>query len=253
MHRFDRWLKGLALTVGLMVLGGSVLWAEKKQAGRICQGIDIHIMNTKGHQFVQDSMILAYLNKQHQESIVGVSLHQIASKKIENTIKSNNFVRVCNVYKNWNGRLKIAIFPKRPIARIICTDKPGKYIDEQGEVLPLATNYTARVLLINGKNLCDIDQCLKDSEHGLALLRLLNLIDQDPFWNAQINHINCDEKGKFIFTTQLGKQAVVFGRLENINKKLEKLKLFYKVILPHKGWNTYKRVNLEFDNQIVCE
>jgi cell division protein FtsQ len=253
MHRFYRWLKGLALTVGFMVLGGSVLWAEKKQANRVCQGIDIHITNTKGHQFIQDSIILAHLNKQHQESIVGVSLHQIASKKIENTIKSNNFVRVCNVYKNWNGRLKIVIFPKRPIARIICTDKSGRYIDEQGEVLPLATNYTARVLLISGKSLCDISQYLKDSEHGLALLQLLNLIDQDPFWHAQINHISCDEKGKIMFTTQLGKQTVVFGRLENFNKKLEKLKLFYKVILPHKGWNTYKRVNLEFDNQIVCE
>jgi cell division protein FtsQ len=253
MYRLGRWLKGLALTVGLMVLGGSVLWAEKKQANRICQGIDMHIANTQGHQFLQDSIILAHLNKQYQESIVGIPLHQIASKKIENAIKSHNFVGVCSVYKNWKGRLKIAIFPKRPIARIMYTDKPGQYIDEQGEILPLATNYTARALLINGKNLGSVGQHLKDSEHGLAFLRLLNLIDQDPFWHAQINQISCDEKGKFIFTTQVGKQAVVFGRLENTNKKMEKLKLFYKVILPYKGWNAYKCVNLEFDNQIICE
>jgi cell division protein FtsQ len=253
MYRLGRWLKGLALTVGLIVLGGSVLWAEKKQATRICQGIDMQITNTKGHQFVQDSMMLAHLNKQHQESIVGAPLRQIASKKIENAIKSHNFVYTCSVYKNWNGRLKIAIFPKRPIARIIYTDNPGLYIDEQGEILPLATNYTARVLLINGKNLFNVGQYLKDSEHGSALLQLLTLIDKDPFWQAQINQISCDEKGKFIFTTQVGKQAVVFGRLEKMNKKMEKLKLFYKVILPYKGWNAYKRVNLEFDNQIVCE
>jgi cell division protein FtsQ len=253
MHQFYRWLKSLALAVGFVVLGGSVLWAEKKRTNRICQGMDIQIMNTPGHQFVPDSIIFAHLNKQQQESIVGVPLYQIASKKIENTIKSHNFVRICRVYKNWNGRLKIAIFPKRPIARIIYIDKPDRYIDEQGEILPLATNYTARVLLINGKNLGNIGQYLKNSEQGLALLQLLNLIDQDSFWNAQINHISCDEKGKFIFTTQLGKQAVVFGKLENMNKKMEKLKLFYKVILPYKGWNAYKRVNLEFDNQIVCE
>ena len=29
--------------------------------------------------------------------------------------------------------------------------------------------------------------------------------------------------------------------------------LFYKVILPTKGWNYYESVNLKYKNQIVCD
>ena len=34
--------------------------------------------------------------------------------------------------------------------------------------------------------------------------------------------------------------------------KFKKLELFYKNILPTKGWNYYESVNLKFKNQIVC-
>ncbi len=253
MVKLYQWTRKISLIVGFVVLLGSVVWAERKQTNCICQGIDIAIVDTTGHHFLQESTLLTHLNKLYPDPIVGSKLQQIGCKKIENSIKSHNFVRACSVYKNWKGRLKIQVVPKRPIARIVCNDKPDQYIDDRGEMIPLSTNYTARVVLINEKNLCNINQYLKESPYGFALFQLLYFIDQDPFWRAQINYIGRDEKGKLTLATQLGKAMVVLGKPENIKQKMEKLKLFYQVILPYQGWNTYKRVNLEFDNQIVCE
>ena len=99
----------------------------------------------------------------------------------------------------------------------------------------------------------DIHKSLQESAYGQALLELLHYINQDPFWRAQITHLRIDAQGKIIMNTQVSKQNVEFGKPQNIAQKFAKLQLFYHKIIPYKGWNTYKRVNLEFTNQIVCE
>ena len=48
------------------------------------------------------------------------------------------------------------------------------------------------------------------------------------------------------------KQKIYFGNTDNMDNKFKKLELFYKNILPTKGWNYYESVNLKFKNQIVC-
>lgn len=253
MARRYRWIKGLGLALGFWVLLGGIMWAEKKQAMRTCQAIDITIADTAGHQFVEEHGLLTRLTEDYTGPILGTLVREVASRLIENGINSHSFVRAGTVYKDWKGRLKIVVLPKRPIARILYLHKPSRYIDETGALLPLSDRYAARVLLIDGEKLRSLDKDLGDSPYGVALLKLLNFIDQNPFWRSQITHISVDEQGKLALTTQVSKQRVVFGRPENIEKKMQKLRLFYKVILPCKGWNTYKRVSLEFDNQIVCE
>ena len=45
---------------------------------------------------------------------------------------------------------------------------------------------------------------------------------------------------------------VYLGKLENFEDKLARLKEFYKKGLNRVGWNKYSRINLEFNNQIIC-
>ena len=253
MYRLYTWIKGLGLVLNFLVLIGGIVWAEKKQTTRTCQAIDITIVDTVNQRFVEEQALLTRLTEDYTGPILGTLVRKVVSRKIEDSINSHNFVRAGTIYKNWQGRLKIAVLPKKPIARILYPHKQSRYIDEEGELLPLSDQHSARVLLIDGENLRSLDKNLRDSPYGTALLKLLNFTDQDPFWHSQITHISIDEKGKLILNTQISKQRVAFGRPENIEEKMEKLRLFYKVILPSKGWNTYKRVNLEFDNQIVCE
>jgi len=49
------------------------------------------------------------------------------------------------------------------------------------------------------------------------------------------------------------KQLILFGPMDEIEEKFKKLKLFYKEVLPKKGWNTYSSINLKYKNQIVCK
>jgi cell division protein FtsQ len=62
-----------------------------------------------------------------------------------------------------------------------------------------------------------------------------------------------DTKGRINIIPQVGGQTIEFGRAEDLNIKLRKLKIFYKEILPQMGWNKYKRISLEYAGQIVAE
>ena len=51
---------------------------------------------------------------------------------------------------------------------------------------------------------------------------------------------------------RVGDQIVYLGTLDNFQKKLRNLRIFYDKAMGTVGWNKYKRINLEYDNQIIC-
>ncbi len=85
------------------------------------------------------------------------------------------------------------------------------------------------------------------------LLKLLLYVSCDKFLREQISHMVIDIGGDIKVYTQISKQVIEFGLPIDFEEKFRKLKILYKQILPAAGWNTYKRVNIEFKNQIVCE
>jgi cell division protein FtsQ len=253
MFKIYIWIKNLSLLLGLLILLSCIFVAEQKYSKQICKQINIDILKNTEQDFIKEKDILAYLSENKLLEVGTSRLTQIKSKQLEDIIKSHDFVRFCTVYKNWKGNIKIAILPKHVIARITCPYESDSYIDEQGEIVSLSPNYTARVLLVDSEILPKLRKHVQYAPYGKEILKILNLIDKDPFWKAQITYININDQSELTLYTQFNRQKVRLGKPANIENKMKKLKLFYTNILPNKGWNTYKQVNLKFDNQIVCE
>jgi cell division protein FtsQ len=85
------------------------------------------------------------------------------------------------------------------------------------------------------------------------LFELINHINVDNFWKAQIAQVVIQDNGEIKLLPQVTKQYIEFGDLNHIENKFSRLKIFYKEILPRKGWNSYSRVNVKYKNQIICE
>ena len=49
-----------------------------------------------------------------------------------------------------------------------------------------------------------------------------------------------------------GEHIVYMGQMEGFEKKLKRLKTFYRKAMGQVGWNKYVKINLEYDNQIIC-
>ncbi len=253
MLKWQQWFKNLSLVLGWLVLLACIVYVEKKYKQQLCKDIQVTIIPIAEQHFIDEKAILNYLLAKTTTPLYNTPLHQIKTKELENIIKTHNFVQVCTVHKDWQENLKITILPRRVLARVISTPEADRYIDTTGTVVPLSATYTPNVPLIESKKTYKINSNIRTANEGEALLNMLQLITEDPFWKAQITHMAITQHDELILSTQFSRHKIYFGKADNIEKKMKKLKLFYKVILPYKGWNTYKKINLKFNNQIVCE
>jgi len=242
------------VTLLIVFLFGSIGLVEKEAGERTCTSIEVNIDNQFENYFINESDIIDIITNRGENRIIGVNFSELNLKSLEEELYKNKFIKKAEVFKDLTGSLMVNIDQSRPIARLMSSKMSDRYISNGGEVLPLSKRYTARVMLIDGAY---ADQAklydLYKTEYGKNLMEMLHFIDQDKFWKAQVAQLTINSKGNIQIHTQVSKQIIEFGKPEDIEKKFRNLKIFYKEILPAKGWNSYERVSVKFKNQIVCE
>lgn len=238
------------ILVAVVILG----FANKRQEDRVCTGIYVRIDNQLGNYFINEQDVISQITANGDLSVIGMPFYDIDLKKIEQKVRLNKFVYDAQVYRSLNGQLMVDVIQNKPIARIISDKIKDRYISTEGEVLPVSNRYTARTVLISGWYADHLAvHELQDQEYGQQLYDMLQYINNDPFWKAQVAQLEIDKKGNILIYTQVSKQVVEFGTPVDYDKKFKKLRLFYKRILPGKGWNSYDRVSVKYKDQIICE
>ncbi|MFN3404723.1 MAG: cell division protein FtsQ/DivIB [Cytophagaceae bacterium] len=246
--------KKVVILLSVIVLFSLIGFIEAKQDGREVTSVHVNINFEDDNFFVTDQDIMHLITLNGSDKIVGEKFEDIDLKTLEMRIKNNKFVSDAQVYKDHKGTLMIEVKQCRPIARVIQSDAPHAYIGSRGNTLGTSDKFTARVILIDGPGSSNLlSENFLTSDEGSSYLALLNHIDQDKFWKAQLSEMYIDSRGELRFYPQVGNQVIYFGKPDDVENKLKRLKIFYKEILPSKGWNKYKSVNLKFRNQIICE
>lgn len=241
---------GAALAVLFFFIG----FSERKQGTVAVKDIIIKVENVNENQFLDEEDVVD-LMQLSQENIKGATLDRLNLKEIELRIKSNRFVKDAELYSDLKGNLIVKATLRRPIARIVRNDGPDGYIAEDGTIMPVSDKFTTRVVLISGSFANQLLQAenLNKFIEGQQLMEMLRIIREDEFWKAQITQLDIDSKVRVNLFPQVGGQLIEFGKPENLETKFRKLRIFYKEILPKQGWNTYERVNVEYEGQIIAE
>jgi cell division protein FtsQ len=244
----------IKITALIAVVFFLIAFSERKQGGVAVRDIVIKVENIEGNQFIDEADVI-HLMQLDEENIKGASIGSLNLKQIEKRIKMNRFIEDAQLYSDLKGNLVVKTKLRRPVARLIRNDGPDGYIAEDGTVMPVSDKFTTRVVLISGsyiKMLLQL-QNLNKHEETKSLMTMLDIIRNDPFWRAQVAELDIDSRGNINIFPQVGGQVIEFGKAENLETKFKKLKIFYKEILPQRGWNTYKRVNVEYEGQIIAE
>lgn len=253
------WLKikkyqlfGVAAIAILMLV--SISFSERKLDNHICQDIIISIDNQHENFFIDQQDIMGLITGSGEYVIKGTPYDELNLKEIEGRIQSERFIKEAEIYKDLKGNLLVRTELRRPFARIIREDAPDAFISEDGTILPYSAKYATRTVLLSGKYMdVLVKQDLTDSPEGMKIYDLIRYIQNDTFWKAQVAQLDIDASGDITIYPQVTKQLVEFGTADNIDDKFERLRIFYKQILPRKGWNLYKRVNLKYKDQIIAE
>jgi cell division protein FtsQ len=244
----------IKITAVLLVVLFLIAFTERKQGSVAVQDIQIKIENINDNHFLDENDV-AHLMQLNQQNLRGASLSKVGLKTIEKKIKTERFVKDAQLYTDLKGNLVVKVELRRPIARIVRNDGPDGYIAEDGTVMPVSEKFSSRVVLISGLYVRKLlqQENLNSTEEGKQLIAMINTIREDEFWRAQVAQLDIDSKARVIIYPQVGDELIEFGKPENVETKFKKLKIFYKEILPSKGWSKYKRVNLEYEGQIVAE
>ena len=237
----------------LMLAVTGIAFVQKHQSAMTCQTIRINIINPESSNFVDENEVAKLVSGDRSVALVGNSFERINLKEIETRTETNTYIQEAEAYKDHKGDLIVDAYIARPIARVMRTGKTDIYITDRGNLVETSTKYTSRVLLITGDCVNHLSQNLKQDSSQQVLFDFLDYIYHNPFWKAQIAQIDMNADGEMVIYPQVTRQYIQFGTLDEWQEKLEKLKIFYDKILPFKGWNTYSRVNLIYENQIICE
>ena len=86
----------------------------------------------------------------------------------------------------------------------------------------------------------------------LSMLNFGEYLRNHEFWNSQVQQIHILPSGDVALFMRVGDQTVIFGGLDDMDEKFEKLEAFYKNVVPIHGWNKYSKIDLRYADQIVC-
>ncbi len=238
--------KKIAIISFAVLLAGYILFSifflNPKVKENVCKNIDVVIVDTLKSHFIGKKEVENIL-KQSGIVAVGKNLSEINTGLIENKLEENKLIKKAECYKTPNGTLKIEIFQKMPVLRIMGTSG-NYYVDNEGTIMPSSENFSAYLPLATGY--------IEKEFATTKLYEFALFLQNNKYWETQIDQIYVHANKDIELIPRIGNFQIILGNLNNYEENLEKLKLFYEKGLNEIGWNKYSVINLKYKNQVVC-
>lgn len=244
-------IKIAAALVGVTFL---IAFTERKQGGSLCNNVVVELDNLNENHFLDERDVMRLVENSGQ-TIKGTSITRINLKAIESKLMMDKHIRDAELYGDLKGNLIVSVDLRRPMARLVQEDGPDAYLSEEGIVMGVSDKFTSRVMIISGRWAKAVMEKgnVYEMEGGQELMDMIDFINEDRFWKAQIAQMDIDARGEIVIYPQVTGQRVEFGTTENYETKLSNLMVFYKDVLPQKGWTRYERVNLKYNGQVIAQ
>lgn len=97
----------------------------------------------------------------------------------------------------------------------------------------------------------------KSYQDFMKLLTFVASVEEDDFWRSEVVQIVARTTPSGALEVDLvprsGNHLVLFGRLEDEERKFDKLMRFYRSGLSGLGWGEFRTVDLRYEGQVVCK
>ncbi|MFB6455174.1 cell division protein FtsQ/DivIB [Chitinophaga sp. Hz27] len=247
--------KLLTISLWVVALGGFIVLmvaANNIKDESRCKKIIVKFQGEDDKFFIEAKDIKSLITKDKSINPVGKAIGEIDIRQLEKLIDTDPWVKNSELYFDNQHNLNIKITQRDPVARVFTFSGNSFYLDGSGEKIPVSTRYAAKVPVFTGFP-TDAEKVQKtDSLLTAQIVAMGTYIVNDPFWMAQVEQLLITPDRKFEFIPQLGDQVIAFGEGTDIEKKFTKLLAFYKEGLNKVGWDKYSRINIAFEDQVVC-
>jgi len=227
---------GKILLVLSLIFSIGVLYASNlKNNSRIINKIHVKITPNSSY-FISADSIRNSINK-----YILTSKDSISLSKIEQEIDKNTYVEKSQVYMNIGQELNVDIKQKEPIARVITSDSIF-YLDKNSNFMSLSKLKSSNVPLIFG---------FSEYSDLKYLTEISLMIKNDEFLNKNISQIFIKDDQKIDLKIRGNNTIIEFGNNNRLKNKIQNLKAFYNRAISKNEIDKYKKINLQFENQVV--
>jgi cell division protein FtsQ len=247
---------------GLLVAGVVLLiaFAEKKHSETVCESFELKIINEGENALTSEDDIRRQIIAV-TDTLTGKTLAEIEPVEIYSVLDRNPYIKYADIKTSIDGRMNVEVTLRQAIARFINKDGLSYYVDRDGWIMPLNTGYPSRVVIISGHISDGINReemgklhvdSLPETSPVRGLYRLAVYIHTDDFLKRLISQVYMDRQGELELSPMIGNYSILFGKIEGMNKKFEKLTAYYFKGAGKAGWIDYRSIDLRYKNQVIC-
>jgi cell division protein FtsQ len=256
-RNFQAFKKIVTLIILLTMAVATIIYAEINYRSITCTGIVVKLDSENERPLLGKNEINLMITNEGADYYLDKPLKDISLKKIETRVKRIPLVKSCEAHYDFSGKITVSVKEFSPIARILKytigeSNMRDQYVTNEGKFIGTSDLFTPRTLVVSGPFFKNSRTNLRD-EKGKTLIPLFEFINNNEFWRAQIAQLVIAADGGIVMVPTLGNTKIDFGLPMNIESKFKKLALFYKKIIPNKGWNTYSWIHLKYKNQVICD
>ncbi|MFD1096751.1 cell division protein FtsQ/DivIB [Salegentibacter chungangensis] len=213
-------------------------FAENRHKGRNIKEVGVQF--TESENLYVTEQAVNKLLIQNNQAVTSIVKETLDLNRVESILNNHDMIENAEVYLTLDGKLRAKVSQRKPIARVV--GGSSFYLDRNGKVMPLSPNYSARVPLLFGFSESNVTEVYPITKY----------IRNDEFLTRHITAVRRLNNGRFELELRKLDFSVYFGEAEDIDLKFNNFKAFYKKALKDEKLNTYRKVNLQFGNQVVC-
>ena len=163
---------------------------------------------------------------------------------LERLISSNSRVEksTCRILND--GTLSIIVDPIDPVARVF-DSKGSVYVNAAGKRVPALPKYHIDVPVVT-------TAAIADSVMVSKLLPLLKAIKTNPEANALVSSLRIDKRGDIIIIPNVVGHVINFGDSSMIDNKFQRLHVFYRDVMPARGWDAFDTISIKWAGRVVA-
>ncbi len=213
-------------------------FTKKRNDARKITKLDVEFVD-ENSPFITYNTVNKLLILNH-DKVTSIGKETLVLKKMEQRLLENPMIRDAQVFVSVDGTLGAKIEQRKPVGRVSAS--PDYYLDADGKKMPLSDVYSARVPIISGIS----------KNNFTEVTSLLLRINEDEFMKNSVVGLNRKGNGEIELELRKMDFKVLFGKPENIDKKFQNFKAFYKKTKQDSTLYGYNMVNLKYDNQVIA-
>ncbi|MFM9143248.1 MAG: cell division protein FtsQ/DivIB [Bacteroidota bacterium] len=236
----------------LRVLGlgcATVIWlgAQNETNATKIKKIAVVYRDQHGMHTVSEQEIARIVDLQVNRQPRGIASREAALKALPSLVRADLSLGL-------DGKLLVELESSRPVLRVMPTGRPGYYLDDRGQGVPLSSGFAWPLPLVLGQVPGHWSQALTAQHNGLALaLRAYGFLDQDSLLQDEVTQylLMGMDSASLSLETRSG-QRIWVGTSFDLHHKLQKLAAFYRWAPVDSTPQRFHNINLIFKDQIVC-